>query len=45
MPVTRDKEVCQNHMLMGWNSQWNPVNEIYLLSKFNDSSLSMTGDI
>ena len=28
-----------------WNSQWNPLNEVYLLSKFDVFSFSMTGDI
>ena len=27
------------------STQWNPLNEVYLLSKFDDSSFSMTWDI
>ena len=42
--VTRDKEICQSH-LMTWSTQWNPLNEVYLLSKFDVFSFSMTGDI
>ena len=51
--VTRDKEICQSytimrswhHYLLRWSTQWNLLNEVYLLSKFDVSSFSMTGDI
>ena len=46
--VTRGKEIC--YMIMSYchhynlrsSTQWNPFNDVYLLSKF---SFSMTGDI
>ena len=52
-PVTRDKKICQSHMIMRWwhqcllrrSAQWNHLNEFYLLSKFDVSSFSMTGDV
>ena len=28
-----------------WSDQWNPSNKVYLLSKFDVFSFSMTGDI
>ena len=48
--VTRDKEVC--HVIVSWwnhhplrqSTQRNPFNYVYLLSKFDVSSLSMTRD-
>ena len=51
--VTRDKELCQSRVIMRkWrqyllrqSTQWNPLNEVYLLCKFGVSSFSMTGDI
>ena len=39
--VTRDKGICR--YLLKHSAQWNPLNEVYLLSKFV-SSFSMTGD-
>ena len=52
-PVTRDKETCQSHIIMRqWRhyllrqrTQLNPLNEVYLMSKFDVSSFSMTWDI
>ena len=49
--VTWDKEIC--HMIMSYchhyhlrrSTQWNPFNDVYLLSKFDVSSFSVTGDI
>ena len=48
--VTWDKEIC--HMIMNYchhyrlrSTQWNPFNDAYLLSKFDVSSFSVTGDI
>ena len=50
--VTRDKEICQSHVIMRcrrqyplrWSTQWNPLNEVYLLSEFHVSSFSITED-
>ena len=52
-PVTRDKEICKSHVIIRYwcqyllrrSTQWNPLNVVYLLSKFDVSSFSMTEDI
>ena len=50
--VTRDKEICQIYVIMRWwshyllrqSTQWNPLYQVYLLSKFDVSSFSMIRD-
>ena len=48
--VTRDKEICHvimscHHYRLRRSTQWNPFNDVYLLSKFDVSNFSVAGDI
>ena len=49
--VTRDKEMSCDYELMSSlyrvrrSTKWKPFNDVYLLSKFDASSFSLTGDI
>ena len=50
LSVTGDKEICHvimscHHYPLRRSTQWKPFNNVYLLSKFDVSSFSMTEDI
>ena len=48
--IAQDKEICHviiscHHYHLRRSTHWNPFNDVYLLSKFDVSSFSVTEDI